>query len=180
MRSMASVDQLLTRNLLNEEAARVFEDNRARLAQRHANWRANFPALGALLDGDEERAQALAGNLATEARETIGVWLSVQEGGAASDAADEQLTAWIEQFWSAWRRGVFDRPEVDALEGPPRKRFEQVFDDLMTRFRDEAVQYVRQGGLEPAPAPSLASRVMAPFRALAHGLRGFFFPSVRR
>lgn len=180
MPNMTNVDQLLAEHLLNGEAARAFRDSRARVAQRHANWRANFPAFGALLDGDEERAQALAGNLATEARETVGVWLSSQEVEEATDADDEQLAAWIEGFWSAWRARVFERAEVEALAGPSRERFERVFDDLMNRFRDEAVRFVLEGGLQPPPPPSMLSRLAAPLRACGRGLRDFFFPSVRR
>jgi hypothetical protein len=181
---MTEVDRLLAQNLLDGAAARAFEDSRSRVAQRHAHWRANFPAIGALLDSDVERAQALAGNHATEARETVGVWLSAQEAEPPAEAPveadlDEQAR-WVSDFWEAWRARVFADDDVAALEGPARERFIQVFDDLMTRFRDEAMEFVRHGGALQATEPAWTERVAAPFRALARGIESFFFPSVRR
>lgn len=176
---MESVDRLLRENLLEGEAARVFEEDRARLRQRHANWRANFPAVGALLDTDEERAQALAGNWATEAREIVGAWLAAQDEEGRSAAGDEQRAAWVKDFWRAWRAQVFARGDIAALEGAPRDRFTRIFDELMDRFRDEAASYARdEVGIDAGE--TLAERLMAPVRGVKRAVAGFFFPSLRR
>jgi hypothetical protein len=177
---MSSIARLLEENLLEGEAQRVFDEGRVRVSRRHANWRANFPAVGALLDTDEERAQALAGNYATEARETVGVWLSAQEAAPSVPDDSDRQASWVEAYWSAWRARVFERSDVTALEGAARERFTRVFDELMVRFRDEAVGYVRDGGTMEERTQSLAARLAAPFRAMARAVEGFFFPSVRR
>lgn len=176
---MTSIERLLEQNFLDGDAQRAFDEGRARVSQRHANWRANFPALGALLDSDEDRAQALAGNYATEAREIVGVWLSAQESAPPVGDDVEARVTWVEQYWSAWRTRVLDGPDVATLEGAARDRFTGVFDELMVRFRDEAAAYVRDGGSGGEPASSFGARLMAPLRALARAVEGFFFPSVR-
>ncbi len=180
MPDMGDVDHLLSENLLEGTAARAFHKHRARLAQRQASWRKNFPAFGLLLDSDEERAQALAGNFATEARETVGVWLSAQESAPSLETGIEERVAWIEGFWSAWRAQVFGAAEFTVLEEAPRRCFITLFDDLMERFRDDAVAFVRDGGAEGSERRSILDRATVPLRALGRAIEGFFFPSVRR
>lgn len=180
MPDMGDVDRLLSENLLEGAAARAFHEHRARLAQRQADWRKNFPAFGLLLDSDQERAQALAGNFATEARETVGVWLSAQESTPLSETGIEERVAWIEGFWSAWRAEVFGTADFAVLEEGPRRRFTTMFDDLMERFRDDAVAFVRDGGAQRSERRPILSRTTAPLRAMARAIEGFFFPSVRR
>jgi len=177
---MKSVDELLEHNLLDDAAAREFADGRARVSQRHANWRANFPAIGALLDTDEERAQALAGNYATEAREIVGVWLSAQQEHAPVQAPLDARLEWVDDFWRAWRARVFDGDDFGALQDRSRQRFTRVFDELTARFHEDASGWLRDGGGSGEPKVSLTQRVTAPLRALARAVEGFFFPSVRR
>jgi hypothetical protein len=177
---MRSVDELLENNLLDDAAARDFADSRARVSQRHANWRANFPAIGALLDNDEERAQALAGNYATEAREIVGVWLSTQQEHAPVPAPLDARIGWVDEFWRAWRARVLDGDDFAALQEAPRERFTRVFDELSARFREDATGWLRDGGGSGEPEMSLAQRLTAPLRAVARAFEGFFFPSVRR
>jgi len=179
MPNMTKVARLLENNLLEADAAGVFHDGHRRVSQRQAHWRDNFPAVGLLLDTDEERAQALAGNFATEAREIVGVWLSAQESPEPDESGTEARVAWIEDFWAASRAAVFERPEVGALEGAPRQRFAQIFDQLEERFRADAVAFVRHGGRRDE-VPTRVARLTAPLRALARGIEGFFFPSVRQ
>jgi hypothetical protein len=180
MPDMGDVGRLLSENLLEGAAARAFHKQRAGVARRHANWRENFPAVGLLLDSDEERAQALAGNLATEAREIVGVWLSAQESAPPSDTGIEERVAWVEGFWSAWRADAFDAADLAVLEEGPRRRFTTIFDDLMERFRDDAVAFVRDGGAQGSKPRPILGRATAPLRALARAIESFFFPSVRR
>ncbi len=180
MPDMGSVDRLLAENLMQGAAAGAFHDSRTRVAQRHGNWRANFPAFGLLLDGDEERAQALAGNYATEARETVEAWLSAQESAPPSASSIEQRVAWIEAYWEAWRAAVFGSDDFAALEEEPRHRFTSSFDQLMDRFRDAAVAFVRHGGLPGDTSPSLIERLSSPARRCARAIASFFFPSVNR
>lgn len=177
---MKSVDELLENNLLDDAAAREFAASRARVSQRHADWRANFPAIGALLDNDEERAQALAGNYATEAREIVGVWLSTQQEHAPVQAPLDARIGWVEDFWRAWRARVFDGNDVDALEDGPCERFTRVFDELSVRFCEDATGWLRDGGGSGEPEISLAQRLTAPLRSVVRAVEGFFFPSVRR
>lgn len=180
MPDMGDVDRLLAENLLEGAAARAFHKQRARLAQRQANWRKNFPAFGLLLDSDQERAQALAGNFATEARETVGVWLSAQESAPRSETGIEERVAWIEAFWSAWRAEVFGAADFAVLAEEPRRRFTTIFDDLMERSRDNAVAFVRDGGAQASERRPILDRATAPLRTLGRAIEGFFFPSVRR
>lgn len=170
----------LSENLLEGAAARAFHEHRARLVERHANWRKNFPAFGLLLDSDEERAQALAGNFVTEARETVGVWLSAQQSASPSETCIEERVAWIEGFWSAWRAEVFSGADFAALEEGPRRCFTTIFDELMERFRDDAVAFVRDGGARRSELRPFLYRATAPLRTLGRAIEGFFFPSVRR
>ncbi len=180
MPGMGDVDRFLSENLLDGEAARAFHKHRARLAQRHADWRKNFPAFGLLLDSEEERARALAGNFATEARETVGVWLSAQESALSFETAIEERVAWIEGFWSAWRAEVFGAADFARLEQGPRQRFTTIFDDLMERARDDAVGFVRDGGAQGSARRTFLAGATAPLGALARAIKAFFFPSVRR
>jgi hypothetical protein len=179
MPAMGDLDRLLSENLLEGAAAPAFHQHRARLAQRHGNWRKNFPAFGLLLDSDEERARALAGNFATEAREIVGVWLSAQASAPPSETGIEERVAWIEGFWSAWRAEVFGTADFARLEQAPRRRFTTIFDDLMERSRDDAVAFVRDGGAQGSERRTILGRATAPLRALGRALEGFFFPSVR-
>jgi len=179
MAGMRSVEELLRDNLLEEEAARRFADGRERVTQRHRHWRANFPAFGALLDSDVERAQALAGNHATEAREIVGVWLAEQTGGEPVPQGDPRI-AWVRDFWQAWRAEVFARDDFTAFDEAPRERFTAVFDELSTRFSDGAVAWLREGPPQTEARPTLLQRLFAPIGALARAIEGFFFPSVRR
>jgi hypothetical protein len=177
---MGAVDRLNAEPLLEGEAAREFDRSRGRVASRHRSWRESFPAIGLLLDSDEDRAQALAGNYATEARETVGVWLSAFESAPEEDIPVEARVAWIEGFWEAWRQDVYAGDDFGGLEEGPRLRFVSVFDELSERFRGAAVDFVREGRSRKADKPTIMQRLTAPFRAAAKAAKGFFFPSVGR
>ena len=184
MRRMGNIDRLLAAPLFDEDTAAEFARRRARVIARHRSWRHNFPAVGLLLGTDEERAHALAGNYATEAREVVGVWLSLVDDDDVDADARDQRAAWVAGFWRAWRDDVLgsdDFRKLDGVDGNtgPRDSFMLVFDDLSSRFCAEAVAYARQGR-PPQPEPSFWGRLTAPLRAVAGGIGGFFFPTVRR
>lgn len=177
---MGAVDRYLSEPLLVGESAREFHRNRERVAARHGAWRANFPSIGLLLDTDEDRAQALAGNYATQARETVGVWLSAFEADAATDIEVEDRVEWVEGFWEAWRRWVTETDDYHGLADGARLRFDSIFDDLGERFRADAVSFVRGGVGGGADEASFGSRLAAPLRWIGRSVEGFFFPSVKR
>ena len=176
---MGDVDRFLEEPLLLGEAARAFSRRRMRVAARQDNWRKNFPAVGLLLDSDEDRAQALAGNYATEARETVAVWLSSFEVGPPIAHEIEAQVEWVEGFWNAWRGQVLASDDFERLAEEPRRRFLSVFDELCERFLADAVASVRRAGAREAQRPSLAARWTAPLRSLGRTLKGFFFPVVK-
>lgn len=173
---MGNVDRFMSEPLLVGEAADAFDRRRKRVAARQDNWRKNFPAVGLLLDCDEDRAQALAGNYATEARETVAVWLSSFEVGPPTEGDIEAQVEWVEGYWEAWRDQVFGSDDFDRLADGPRRRFVSVFDDLRERFLADAVAFVRDGGARDARRPSLTSRLLVPLRSLGGAFKGFFFP----
>ena len=181
MRDMGGIERFLSAPLLDDDAAAEFDRGRGRVIERQRSWRQNFPAIGLLLDSDEERAHALAGNYATEAREIVGVWLSLLGGDASDVAAREERAEWVEGFWRAWRQHVFATGAYRRLEdgdggsAGPRERFTLVFEDLSARYCAEAVAYVREGRRRPLE-PSLLTRLTAPLRAVGRGVGGFFFP----
>ncbi len=182
MLDMGAIDRFLRAPLLNDDAVAAFDRGRARVVERHRSWRQNFPAVGVLLDSDEERAYALAGNYATEAREIIGVWLSLLGGDAADVTAREERAEWVEGVWRTWRQDVCATEDYQRLESGdgssvgPRERFTLVFDDLSARYCTEVVAYVRDGP-KRSVGPSLLARLTAPLRAVGRGIGGFFFPS---
>ena len=140
MPDMGDIDRFLSAPLLDNDAATTFDRGRARVIERQRSWRRNFPAIGLLLDSDEERAHALAGNYATEAREVVGVWLSLLGDDVSDVAAREERAEWVEGYWHAWRRYVCTTEAYQQLEngaggtGGPRERFTLVFDDLSGRY----------------------------------------------
>ncbi len=176
---MDAIDRYVSEPLLEGEAAHEFRRGHEKVAARHRTWRENFPAIGLLLDTDEDRAQALAGNYATEARETVEVWLEVFDAGPSHDVDVEDRVQWIEGLWDAWREWVFESEDFGRLAEGPRRRFLTVFDDLCGRFRVDAVASVRAGGGPLAAGPSLTDRLSAPIRAIGRAVQGFFFPSVK-
>jgi len=176
---MRTVDDFLEEPLLDNGPAESFRRSRARVATRHRGWRANFPAIALLLDSDGERARALAGNYATQARETVGGWLAAHDASSdpavlASRAGD--YASWIEGYWDAWRRQVLSGDDFTGLDDVPRENFMEVFDDLMERFRDDAVAHVRTGPSSTASGGALVGALLRPWRAVGRGLRAFFFP----
>lgn len=176
---MNTPEQFLSQPLVDDAAAEDFRAQCRRVTSRHRGWRASFPSFAVLLDTDEERAHALAGNYATEARETIGVWLAAQDqrrNQGTVAVAEEELVAWLEGYLAAWRRQVLDTPGIAALEGGPQQRFLTVFDDLQRRAGAEALEYVRRAEAAGPDKPSLADALLHPFRAVARGLQQFFFP----
>jgi hypothetical protein len=178
---MDSIDAFLRQPLLEARAAAAFRRSQKQIAARHGNWRASFPAFALLLDGDEDRAHALAGNYATEARETVDAWLSERESVAAglSSQVDEHV-AWVEGYWAAWRCRVVASDGFQHLGEAPRDRFTRVFDDLMERFRTDAVVRVRAGKpRRNRTANAWAEALARPIRAFGRGLHSFFFPGGR-
>ena len=176
---MRTPEQFLSAPLVDEAAAAEFQVQCRRVMNRHRGWRANFPAFAVLLDTDEERSHALAGNYSTEARETIGVWLAAQDqrrNQGAAVVAEEELVAWLEGYLAAWRRQVLDTAAVTGLEGDARVRFLRVFNDLQRRAGDEALNYLRQAEAAGPDRLSLMRALLRPFRAVARGLQRFFFP----
>lgn len=185
MPDMGDIERFLGAPLLDDDGVAEFDRGRARVVERHRSWRQNFPAVGILLDSDEERAYALAGNYATEAREVIGVWLSLLGGDAIEFVAREERAEWVEGFWRTWRGQVYATEDYQRLENGdggsmgPRERFTSAFDDLSTRYCAQAVAYVREGPRRSV-GPSLLTRLAAPLRAVGRGVRGFFFPGRSR
>ncbi len=181
MRGMGDIDRFLSAPLLDNDAAAEFDRGRRRVIARQRSWRKNFPAIGLLLDSDEDRAHALAGNYATEAREVVGVWLSLLGGDASDVAAREERAEWVEGFWRAWRQHVCATEVYRRLENGdggsvgPRERFTLVFEDLSERYCAEAVAYVREGRKRSAKS-SLLTRLTVPLRAVGRAVGGFFFP----
>jgi len=184
MRDMGNINWFLSRPLLDDAAAAEFDFGCKRIVQRHQSWRQNFPAVGLLLDSDEERAHALAGNYATQAREIVGVWLSVLDSDASAVATREERVEWVEGFWHAWRQHVFATEAYQNLERGDdsstrsQERFTLVFEDLSTRSCAEAVAYVRKRR-KRSKVPSLLAQFTAPLRAIGRIIEGFFFPAVR-
>ncbi len=184
MRDMRNIDSFLSMPLLDDVAAAEFDSGRERVIQRHQSWRQNFPAIGLLLDSDEERAHALAGNYATEAREIVGVWLSALGSDTSAVSTQEERVEWVEGFWCAWRQQVFETEAYQELKSGDdsstgsQERFELVFEDLSIRYCAEAVAYVRKGR-KRLGAPSLLAQLIAPLRAIGRVINGFFFPGVR-
>ena len=181
---MGNINRFLSMPLLDNVAAAEFDSGCDRVIQRHQSWRENFPAIGLLLDTDEERAHALAGNYATEAREIVGVWLSVLGSDTPAVATQEERVEWVEGFWCAWRQHVFETEAYQELKSgndsstASQERFTLVFEDLSTRYCAEAVAYVRNGR-KRLEAPSLLAQFIAPLRAIGRVIEGFFFPGVR-
>lgn len=178
---MGDIDRFLSAPLLDDDAVAEFDRGRERVIARQRSWRQNFPAIGLLLESDEERAYALAGNYATEAREIVDVWLSLLGGDASDVAAREERAKWVEGFWRTWRQQVFATEDYQRLENGdggsvgPRERFTLVFEDLSTRYCAEAVACVREGRKRSVD-PSLLARLTVPLRAVGRGIGGFFFP----
>jgi hypothetical protein len=176
---MRTIDEFFEDPLLGPEAAEAFRRAATRLAARHRGWRADFPSFALLLDRDEERARALAGNHATEARQTIGVWLAAQEDARSPGRTIENLDEkadWIDGYWAAWRIQVMAAAEVASLDESSRTCFARMFDELMQRYRDEAVAYLRTGPAASTGEGGFAALLWRPVRAFGRGLRGFFFP----
>ena len=176
---MRTPQELLSQPLLDEAAVEEFGVQCRRVADRHRGWRANFPSFAVLLDTEEERAHALAGNYSTEARETMGVWLAAQDqrrNQRVVAVTAEELVAWLEEYRVAWRRQVLDTADVAVLESNSRERFLRVFDDLQQRAADEALGYIRRAEAAGPDKPSLVGALLRPFRAVGRGLRRFFFP----
>ena len=177
----AKLEELLSDPLLDPDVVADFRRQCERVAARHSGWRRNFPAFSGLLDTDVERAHALAGNYATEGRETVGVWLAVQQ-----DQGDdwsrrrpvEELQQWIEAYLAAWREQVLVVPDVAALEGGPRERFLLILDDLLERGRAEAAAYVGDAAAGPRSRKGGMALIAWPIRALARAVRRFFDPTV--
>ncbi len=176
---MHTPEEFLSQPLVDEAVAEEFRVQWRRVASRHRGWRANFPAFAVLLDTDEERAHALAGNYSTEARETIGVWLAAQDqrrNQGALAVTEEDLMAWLKGYLAAWRRQVLDTADVAVLDSGSRERFLRVFNDLQQRAGDEALSYLHRAKAAGPDKPSLVGALLRPFRAVAWGLQRFFFP----
>ena len=180
---MRTPEEFLSQPMLDEAVAEEFRVQCRRVASRHRGWRTNFPAFAVLLDTEDERAHALAGNYSTEARETIGVWLAAQDqrrNQGALAVTEEDLVAWLQGYLAAWRRQVLDTADVAVLEGGSRKRFLRVFNDLQGRAGDEALCYLRQAEAAGPDRPSLVGALLGAllraFRAVAWALQRFFFP----
>ncbi len=176
---MRTVDDFLAKPFLDEGQAESFRRSREQVRARHQNWRANFPAFALLLDSEEERARALAGNYATEARETVTAWLAARDaspGPAFGSAPSEEWASWLEGYWATWRTEVRSGEDFTSLDDAPREQFMKVFDDLMERFRDEAVAHVRTAPPRPMTGGAVTVALLRPWRAAGRGLRAFFFP----
>ncbi len=81
---------------LGEMSIDEFRRRRARIHQRHNEWRRGMPAIDDLFDNDEHRAKALAGSLATELERTLELLGEMRAG--RSEAPD-----WPGEFATEWR-----------------------------------------------------------------------------
>lgn len=108
---------------LGEASINEFRRRRARIHQRHNEWRRGMPAIDDLFDNDEHRAKALAGSLATELERTLELLGEMGAGrGAAPDWAGEFAAEWratAGQLAGCWKWG----DEANAM-------FELVLGDL--------------------------------------------------
>lgn len=80
---------------LAEASTDEFRRRRARIHQRHNEWRRGMPAIDDLFDNDPHRAKALAGSLATELERTLELLGEMGAGrGAVPDWASEVAAEW--------------------------------------------------------------------------------------
>jgi len=100
-----------------------FRRRRARIHERHSEWRRGMPAIDNLFDNDEHRAKALAGSLATELERTLELY---GELTAETDPSPD----WPREFAAEWG-AVADRLACCWGWGDAANAmFDSVHDDL--------------------------------------------------
>ncbi len=101
----------------------VFRRRRARIHQRYNEWRRGMPAIDGLFDGDEQRAKALAGSLATELERTLELY---GELTSALDPAPD----WPHRMTAEWCPVARRLADGWAWSDEANAVFEAVLEDL--------------------------------------------------
>ena len=138
------------------EPAQLFIERRRRIAVRYSSWRRNLPALESLLETEEEKAKALAGNLATEARAILQAWVTTQveaEGGRLRSSDLASLSTWIDEFWQQWHRAALTEASHQSWDEETHEFFEDVLTDLGERARCRAKGQLKQATHLPLASP---------------------------
>ncbi len=137
---------------LGDELATEFRRRRARIHQRHNEWRRGMPAIDELFDNDEHRAKALAGSLATEFERILEL-----HGEMAREV--EPSLEWPGAFAAEWCQLARHLAECWAWDAEANAMFELVLDDL-------SAQAVRRAQVGDRPRAKRAEAQMSRFRRL--------------
>ena len=108
---------------LGEELTGEFWRRRARIHQRHNEWRRGMPAIDGLFDGDAHRAKALAGSLATELERTL-------ELRGEMAVSTESSPNWPGEFAAEWCALAGQLARCWAWDEEANEMFDLVLQDL--------------------------------------------------
>lgn len=155
------------------DAARLpeFRRRRARIHQRYNEWRRGMPTLEELFDGDEHRAKALAGSLATELERVFELYGEMSE--ATSTPAEGHRATWPAAWAADWRKVTVGMVDAWGWDADAARIFEAFLDDLTASATRRAVAGERPRSARPEISVSRSRRlaIMA-FRRV----RRFFKP----
>ena len=119
---------------LGDALVEEFRRRRARIHQRHNEWRRGMPTIDDLFDNDEHRAKALAGSLATEFERTL-----VLHGEMAAEFVPSP--EWPGEFAVEWSAMACRLAECWAWGTEANVMFELVLEDLSA----QAVRRAKRG-----------------------------------
>lgn len=174
------LEECLEAGGLEGESAAAFERARRRIEKHHDRWRHDFPSYASLLDDDVQRAQALAGSYAAEARDTLEVWADArvdEAGGRIGSERMPELEDWMDRYARAWKAAVRDGIDLDPWEGPARERFRDVLDDIVAAGRAAAATRLEEAAATPAAGwRGWLGPLWRPLAALGRGVRAIFLP----
>ena len=178
-RPVRDLDELLADCMLDDQGRADFAHRRDEIIARYGGWRHNFPSFAVLLDSETERAEALAGNYATQGHATIEAWADLQialNAGRIDPSALGRLEAWIDDYLVSWRLRV--RSEVDFGDREePDQSFREVFDDLLEKARTRTKAQLNEAAA--VPKQRWTAMMLLPLAWLGSLLRRAFFPEPR-
>lgn len=111
---------------LPDELTVEFRRRRARIHQRHNEWRRGMPAIDELFDDDAHRAKALAGSLSTELERTL------ELRGEMAPSPDSS-SGWPGQFAAEWCERATQVARCWGWDAEANEMFDLVLQDLSSQ-----------------------------------------------